>query len=140
MKQIRFWVPGDVQPQGRPRASRTPTGINMRDDPKSSAYKSVIKLHFNKLHVKEMLEGPLCMKVTVYRKMTKKIAQSATKRQMAIDGIIRPDTRPDTDNYAKTFMDALNGIAYKDDSQIVTLLAEKFYGEEAGAFIEIQTL
>jgi Holliday junction resolvase RusA-like endonuclease len=33
--------------------------------------------------------------------------------------------RGDLDNYAKTILDSLNGVAYSDDSQIVTLTVEK---------------
>lgn len=36
-------------------------------------------------------------------------------------------TRPDTDNLMKGFFDSLNGIIYKDDSQIVKIEAEKIY-------------
>lgn len=37
--------------------------------------------------------------------------------------------RPDIDNLVKAVTDALNGILWKDDSQIVSLSAEKRYGE-----------
>lgn len=33
--------------------------------------------------------------------------------------------RGDVDNYAKTILDSLNGVAYDDDSQITTLTVEK---------------
>lgn len=37
-----------------------------------------------------------------------------------------PDTfRPDVDNIAKGVMDALNGVAYEDDSQVVSLCVLK---------------
>lgn len=38
-------------------------------------------------------------------------------------------TRPDTDNYIKGILDALNGIVVKDDSQIVNIVAQKFYSD-----------
>ena len=38
--------------------------------------------------------------------------------------------RPDEDNIVKAIQDALNGIAYKDDSQVYELYAIKKYGEE----------
>lgn len=40
------------------------------------------------------------------------------------------DKRPDCDNLAKSILDALNGLAYKDDKQITYLSVEKLYGEE----------
>lgn len=40
----------------------------------------------------------------------------------------RPTTRPDLDNYIKGVLDALNGITWEDDSQIVELTACKQYG------------
>jgi Holliday junction resolvase RusA-like endonuclease len=36
--------------------------------------------------------------------------------------------KPDIDNVAKCFLDAMNGIVYKDDSQVVSLHVTKEYG------------
>ncbi|OYT69445.1 MAG: hypothetical protein CFK52_13710 [Chloracidobacterium sp. CP2_5A] len=36
--------------------------------------------------------------------------------------------RPDLDNLVKAVMDGLNGIAWNDDSQVVTIAAEKHFG------------
>jgi len=41
-----------------------------------------------------------------------------------------PTGRPDWDNYAKLVCDALNGVAYKDDSQIVQMQGWKRYAEQ----------
>ena len=41
----------------------------------------------------------------------------------------RPTKKPDIDNVIKIITDALNGIAYDDDAQIVSLSATKFYDE-----------
>ena len=38
--------------------------------------------------------------------------------------------KPDSDNIAKIICDSLNGLAYKDDSQIAVLNVEKYYDEE----------
>ena len=43
-------------------------------------------------------------------------------------GTLRPTKKPDLDNIAKSICDALNGIAYHDDKQIVELVVRKFYG------------
>lgn len=47
-----------------------------------------------------------------------------------LENKIRPTKKPDNDNIAKICLDALNGIAYPDDSQIVGLYVNKYYSEE----------
>jgi Holliday junction resolvase RusA-like endonuclease len=39
--------------------------------------------------------------------------------------------RPDLDNFIKAIKDACNGVIWKDDSQIVRVLATKNYGDNA---------
>ena len=52
------------------------------------------------------------------------------RREMAEAGLIRPTTKPDTDNYLKGVLDALNTVVFKDDSQVVGMVAQKFYSCE----------
>ena len=40
----------------------------------------------------------------------------------------KPTTRADVDNYAKGVLDALTGVAYADDKQVVQLSTEKRWG------------
>ncbi|WP_279284564.1 RusA family crossover junction endodeoxyribonuclease [Clostridium sporogenes] len=44
-------------------------------------------------------------------------------------GIVRPTIKPDVDNIAKVILDSLNGLAYKDDKQIIFCSISKWYGE-----------
>lgn len=53
---------------------------------------------------------------------------SARKRQQAITGDILPGKKPDLDNIAKAWNDALNGVAYRDDSLICRMTLDKRYG------------
>lgn len=48
--------------------------------------------------------------------------------QKMLDCELRPKRKPDLDNVAKIIMDALNGIAYDDDSQVVELTVRKWFG------------
>lgn len=49
------------------------------------------------------------------------------------------DKKPDVDNIAKLVLDALNGIAYTDDKQVVALHCEKIYTNgEQGINITIE--
>ncbi len=47
-------------------------------------------------------------------------------------------SKPDRDNLEKLVADALNGIAYADDSQVVTGPTQKFYGQEDATFIRVE--
>ncbi len=46
-------------------------------------------------------------------------SDSKNKRQLKLDGKIRPNKKPDVDNIIKAVLDALNGVAYTDDAAIV---------------------
>nr|WP_286673097.1 RusA family crossover junction endodeoxyribonuclease [Bacillus subtilis] len=56
--------------------------------------------------------------------------QTQKRRKRAENGLLRPTTKPDVDNYVKGVKDALNHLIYKDDSQVVDLKVSKFYSEE----------
>jgi Holliday junction resolvase RusA-like endonuclease len=59
---------------------------------------------------------------------------SATKKRRY------PVTRPDTDNYLKGILDGLNGIAWCDDSQIVSIHVTKIYHDTPGVVVEISEM
>jgi Holliday junction resolvase RusA-like endonuclease len=52
---------------------------------------------------------------------------SGKRRDAAQRGVIRPTSRPDTDNYCKAALDAINAIVVADDSLVVELVATKRY-------------
>lgn len=81
-----------------------------------------------------MLEGPIeAVFEFIYEPPR---SWSNRKRLMAIG---QPKiTRPDNDNLAKLCQDALNGVAYTDDSQIYKILINKVYGEEAKTIIRLK--
>ena len=63
------------------------------------------------------------------------------KRQIkAALGEIHPTKRPDLDNFLKAAKDALNGIVWRDDSQIVNISARKVYGETPKLVITVEPI
>lgn len=75
------------------------------------------------------LEGSVRALIIAYYKIPKSYSK---KRVQAIkDGLEKPTKKPDADNIGKIILDSLNGIAYKDDSQIIELMVVKRYTEEA---------
>lgn len=64
---------------------------------------------------------------------------SKKKRQAAIDGDLRPTTKPDIDNLMKC-MDALNEVVFADDKQIVFGSVAKFYSDKPALVITIEAM
>jgi Holliday junction resolvase RusA-like endonuclease len=65
--------------------------------------------------------------ISVYKSIPKSYSKKKTKE--ASVNYIRPTSKPDCDNIAKSICDALNGLAYPDDRQIVSLTVNKYYTE-----------
>jgi Holliday junction resolvase RusA-like endonuclease len=82
----------------------------------------------------ETFTGPLSVYVTVQEEMP--ASWEHGKKLLAIHNMITP-TRGDLDNKVKAITDALNGIAYFDDSQIAELKAVKRYASEHRIFVRI---
>lgn len=62
---------------------------------------------------------------------------SNKKRKLMIEGKIRPTKKPDNDNVCKAILDALNDIAYYDDSQVVDSMVRKFYSENPRVIVTL---
>ena len=135
---LSFVVPGPCIPQGRPRAGKRGKKIIMYDPKESKDYKRYVSLIARQHAPKKPYEGELSVHLKIYRQIPK----STTKKDRALylEGIKRPVVKPDNTNYAKGIEDALNGIIYKDDSQIVDLQVSKFYSDNPRVEINIKDI
>lgn len=79
-------------------------------------------------------EKPLGATIKVYFETPK----SLSKKKRTLLLYTPYDKRPDCDNLAKSILDALNGLAYKDDKQITYLSIEKLYGEENKIEVDLE--
>jgi Holliday junction resolvase RusA-like endonuclease len=62
------------------------------------------------------------------------------KRDAALAGSMYHTSRPDLDNLKKAVFDAMNGVVFNDDSQVVSDAGEKRYGDEPRVDVFIQEL
>lgn len=135
---IRFTVYGEPVAQGRPRATNINGHIRMYDPKKSRDYKDYVRLAAAEHAPGKLIEGPIALYVAVYRPIPKSFSKK--KALMAEHGMIRPVTKPDVDNYLKTIKDALKNVVWKDDSQVVRVLIDKYYSEKPRIEIVIEEL
>ena len=86
--------------------------------PKTKKYMQLVRTLAEKTQAKDMpWDGPIALTILAYRSIPK--SWSKRKRASAALGDTRPLTRGDLSNYVKGIEDALNGVAFLDDSQIV---------------------
>jgi Holliday junction resolvase RusA-like endonuclease len=78
----------------------------------------------------EIITGPVDLWLRFYMPIPK--STSKKNRNLMNLGLIRHTKRPDLDN-----LDCLNGLVWKDDSQVCRLEAVKLYGEEPRTEIRI---
>lgn len=131
---IQFTIPGDVQAQQRPRVTR-----NGAFDPKESKdYKSFVRLVAAEHAPKQLITAPIKLTIDVYRKIPKSFSKK--KHQQALDGVLVPTTKPDIDNLAKGIKDGLSKVLWHDDSQVVELVARKWYSDNPRAEVKLEAV
>lgn len=81
---------------------------------------------------------PLSLLVHAFREIPK--SWSARDKEKALNHAILPTGRPDGDNYLKAAQDALNGVAYIDDSQIIDARVIKRYSAKPAMRIELREM
>ena len=113
-------IEGKIKGKARPRVFNG-HGITPKD---TVQYENWVKICYKEQDGR-YLEGSVKANITAYYKIPKSYTK---KRIKAInEGLEFPTKKPDVDNIAKIILDSLNGIAYKDDSQIVNLTVIKKY-------------
>ena len=129
-------VGGPPVAKGRPRVTRT--GIAYTPA-KTRKYETHVRMAAQEaMGQGAPVEGPLHVAVHAYLPVPK--SWSKKKTRAALNGDVKPTSRPDVDNYAKAALDALDGIVWGDDSQVVRLFVCKEYAETAQLIIGVRKL
>ena len=125
--QVMFTVEGTPIGKGRPKFARRGNFVSTYTPTKTRDYETLIAEAAQKaMGSSEPLKTP----VAAYIYITVPIPASYSKKrsEACLSGLERPCKKPDADNILKAFFDAMNGIVYQDDSQIVSIHATKRYG------------
>lgn len=141
MKSINFVVPGEPTAQGRPRFSTAGGFVKAYDPEKSRNYKTFVKCLAKEAAEKqgwEFTEKPLFVRIIAVLSIP--ASKSKKFKQRVNDGLEFPTKKPDVDNIFKTVTDAMSGILYKDDKQIVFANIAKTYGEQPRVEVHLEEL
>ncbi len=129
-------VPSEPIAKARPRVcgniTYTPT--------KTKNYETLVKEIYFAKHGQtiEQLDGMLRMHVRAYFQIPR--SKSKKVQEQMHTNAIRPIKRPDIDNIVKSVSDALNKVAYTDDSQIVEVVAGKYYSHNPRIEIALEQI
>lgn len=146
MTQLRFSI------EGKAKAKQSTTQGKCGNYTQSDIveYANWVKLNFRMAYPKHdynIFEGkPLQIIVDEYREVPKtkpkwcKEKNYETFKNKALADVIRPIVKPDTDNVSKNIKDALNKLAYPDDSQVVTEIIRKWYANKSMVRVTITEL
>lgn len=136
--EVKFTILGEPKGKGRPRFCRN-TGH--ATTPKDTVnYETLVYMEYlkqcNEFRFPD--DVMLDMRIKAYYSIPK--STSKKKRTAMLAGEIRPTKKPDMDNVVKIIADALNQVAYRDDTQIVDCQCRKFYSENPRVEVTIKTV
>lgn len=130
-----FEVPGEPRGKGRPRFTRD--GHHYTDSETRAYEQKIIAYYRKQLGAFRWADNAfVSVDVTAVYQIPKSATKAATAGMQA--GRILPSRKPDIDNVLKVVLDALNGVAYKDDSRVVCVTAKKIYGMQPKLVIEMK--
>lgn len=120
---MKVVIGGKIKGKARPRFFNG-RAVTPKD---TVSYENWVKICYQE-QCNKKLEGPVKATINIYHQIPKSYTK---KRVQAIKiGLEKPLKKPDIDNIVKIILDALNGVAYQDDTQVVNLMANKHYTEE----------
>lgn len=135
---IRFTVPG--KPQGKARARTVYNPKQKRSysyTPDNTVlYENLVKTRYLEVTDKKYEnKEPLHIAITAFYEPPKSVSKK--RMELMLAGYEKPCKKPDIDNIAKVILDALNDVAYHDDTQVISLCMQKKYSKEARIEVEI---
>lgn len=125
---IKFEVLGTPVGKSRPKFS-TANGHAVAYTPaKTANYETLVRLSYQQQIGCFMFDKDIPLRAIIRAFFPIPKSTSKKKREQMEAGKIRHTKKCDADNIAKACLDALNGIAFYDDSQVCELSISKFYG------------
>lgn len=131
---ITLEVKGKPIAKARPRFARIGKFVRTYDPQETEEGRFLFEVQ--KQWSRPPIEGPLKVRCSFQMPIPKSTSKRKTKDML--EEKIKHTKRPDVDNLLKFTCDCLNGVVFKDDSQIIYLGGGKFYSEEPKTLIMIE--
>jgi Holliday junction resolvase RusA-like endonuclease len=133
---VIFSVEGPPVGKQRPRFRRMGNFVQTYTDAKTKTYEALVKEEAQKaMGSSEPLETPVAFHCHIRLPVPKSYSKKRT--EACLNGSEMPTKKPDWDNVAKSVADAMNGVVFLDDSQIVHAYINKRYDMVAGVDVMV---
>lgn len=134
---VYFIIDGPIVPKGRPRFTKTGRTYTPK---RTLDYEKKVELAYRTEYPAGLafVNEPLEMILNVYMAIPKGISKK--KREQMLLHEYPALHNGDVDNFLKSVADALNGVCYTDDCQIVCATVNKIWSETAKAEVSIRNL
>lgn len=127
LEPVTIQVSGHPQGKGRARAFRRGNHIGHYTPAKTRSYEGTIRYAAQQEMGRSLpFDGPVFVQLTAIFDIPK--SYSRAEKANAMTGSLKPTKKPDIDNIIKAWVDAMNGVVFKDDCQIVRGEYAKVYG------------
>lgn len=130
-KPLVIVIPGELRGKGRPRFGNGRTFT----DAKTTNAEAWVRACAVEQVGQPVLDGPLQLRIEYEIAIPKSWPKK--KLAMARAMLLMPSVKPDVDNVVKLVGDALNGIVWRDDSQIYELHVSRRYADVPKATVTI---
>ena len=147
---LKIKIMGEPMGKQRPRTTMRKGFVSTYTPKETTNYESLVVNEYRKQFSEMVFKPheeiwatiiayfPIIKQHYVYHKRTNTVDLDKIGKLMK-EGKINPTKMPDCDNIAKICLDALNGVAYPDDSQITALLVLKFWSKEPRVEITLES-
>jgi Holliday junction resolvase RusA-like endonuclease len=155
-QRVAFFVRGRPQPAGSKRAFpirrkegggwiATGKVAVVDDNPKAKGWQAEVAyagvLAMEAIGATVPWDGPLGLAVRfTLRRPKGHFGTGRNARNLKASAAPWPTTKPDASKLLRAIEDALTGVVWTDDAQVVEQLATKRYGEPEGAHVEVWKL
>ena len=138
MIRLEFFVPGKPHGEARPRVTIHGTYIPRTTRLAKKAVADAFKIALANSDGKNRIPDSVnYCRVSIFAKYPIAKSWDNKRKYEAAHGLIVPG-KPDVDNVAKLVLDALNGLAYRDDSCVYELLVTKAFDPAPGLHINLE--
>lgn len=144
--KIEFTVYGQPQSAGSKRAfpfrkRNGGLGVAVSDDnPKSAGWKDLVAAAAQQHRPRKLIEGPISVLFSFVRVRPGGHFNTKGKLNKKGRAALRPTTKPDVLKLARAVEDALTGIVWKDDAQIVDESLEKIWGDAPCVRVVVESI